>query len=53
MDTAQAVGKIKLDAIYGREKARDQEPSKDEIYSKVFEVMNAKGLVGSLNKESM
>lgn len=52
------MGKVKLDAIYGREKAHDEgvkekEPSKEEIYSKVFEVMNAKGLVGSLNKNNM
>lgn len=43
MDAAQAVGRVKLDAIYAREKAKEEnekEPSKDEIYSKVFEVMN-------------
>ena len=43
MDAAQAVGKVKLDAIYAREKAKEEllkEPSKDEIYNKVFDVMN-------------
>ena len=45
MDTAQAIGKVKLDAIYGREKAaetvkpKEEEASQAEIYSKVFEVM--------------
>lgn len=52
MDEAQAVGRVKLDAIYAREKAKE-EPSKDEIYSKVFDVMKQKGLVGALSKESM
>ena len=53
MDTAQAVGQMKLNAIYAREQAKKEEPSKDEIYKKVFDVMNSKGLVGALNQENM